>query len=150
MKRPRLIRLGDAMFVFGIMVTGLLAVLLANRYLPGAPTHATRFVERNGGSTGGVVHVIGDRLSTGLQMIRDVPAAVLPLIGFVLILVLVIRRVGAVGGGMAVDDRWPAIVITLCVASLVAYVVNDTGAAAADPAFLYAMAAITYPAMLSQ
>jgi hypothetical protein len=50
---------------------------------------------------------------------------------------------------MVLDERWPHVVITVIVASLVAFVVNDTGAAAADPAFVYAMAGITYPAMLA-
>jgi hypothetical protein len=145
----RYLRIRDLAFVVAVAAAGLAVVLLANRYLPGAPTHATRFVERNAGSAGGVLHVIGDRLSTGFDMIRDVPAAILPLIALVAILVLVIRRMGAVGTGMDVDERWPAFVAVLCVASLVAYFVNDTGAAAADPAMLYAMAGITYPALLS-
>jgi hypothetical protein len=50
---------------------------------------------------------------------------------------------------MALDERWPHVVITVIVASLVAFVVNDTGPAASDPAFVYAMAGITYPAMLA-
>jgi hypothetical protein len=136
-------------FVLAVSIAGLAAVLVANRLLPGAPTHASRFVERNAESPGGVFGVVTDRLSTGLDMIRDVPAAILPLIGFVVLLVLVVRRAGAVGRGMAIDDRWPAFVVVVCVASLVAYFANDTGAAAADPAFLYAMAGITYPAMVA-
>jgi hypothetical protein len=141
-------RAGDVVFVVAVTVTGLVSVLLANRFLPGSPTHASRFVERDSGSADGILGVISDRLSTGFEMIRDVPAAVLPLIGFVIILVLAIRRVGAVGWGMEFDRRWYAIVVVACAASLVAYVANDTGAAAADPAFLYAMVGITYPAMM--
>jgi hypothetical protein len=143
------VRIRDAGLVGLLAAAGLAVVLLANRFLPGAQTHASRFVERNTDSAGSVLNTIAERLSTGFDMIADVPAAVLPLIGFVLILFLVIRRVGAVGRGMAIDDRWPAIVVVICIASLVAYVTNDTGAAAADPAFLYAMAGITYPAMLA-
>jgi hypothetical protein len=96
-----------------------------------------------------VFGVIGDHLAVGARMIADVPAAILPLLGFAIIAVLVIRRVGPVGVAMGTDERWPALVMTICVASLVAYVANDTGAAAADPAFVYAMAGIVYPAMVA-
>ncbi|HEX9234780.1 MAG TPA: hypothetical protein VF972_00705, partial [Actinomycetota bacterium] len=146
-RRP--LRILELAFVAAVAVVGLGVVLLANRFLPGSPTHATRFVEQTTGAPAHGFHVIAARLAVGARMIRHVPAAVLPLLGFVIILIVVVRRLGSVGAGMAVDARWPAIVITVCLAALVAYVVNDTGPAAADPAFVYAMAGITYPAMLA-
>ena len=149
LRTRRRVRGPEVALVGTITVAGLSVVLLVNRFLPGTPTHATRFVERSVGSPKGAFDVITDRLDTGFAMIRDVPVAVLPLISVVVILALVIRRVGSVGRGMELDPRWPAFVVTVCVASLVAYFANDTGAAAADPALVYAMAGITYPAMLA-
>jgi hypothetical protein len=143
------VRWMEVAMIAGVAVSGLIVVLLANRFLAPSPTHATRFVESSQGIVAQTFDVTADRLAVGLGMIADVPAAVLPLIGFVVILILVARRVGPVGHAMALDERWPHIVVTLCVAGLVAFVVNDTGAAAADPVFLYAMAAIVYPAMLA-
>jgi ABC-type Co2+ transport system permease subunit len=45
------------------------------------------------------------------------------------------------------DRAWRDLIVALCLASVVAYFVNDTGVAAAAPAFLYAMAALTFPTM---
>jgi hypothetical protein len=148
LRTHRRIRLPELGFIGGLTGLGLVTVLLANRWLPGAPTHAAKFVERGGGIQS-VVRVVGDHLAIGARMIAAVPAAALPLAGFILIVVLVARRIGPVGAGMGVDDRWPILVITVCVASLMAYLANDTGAAAADPALVYAMAGITYPAMVA-
>ncbi|HJP65655.1 MAG TPA: hypothetical protein VKA30_05050 [Actinomycetota bacterium] len=145
--RPR-VGLRELATIAVVTVAGSVVVVAVNRWAPGAPTHVGRFVEEGSG-VGGAFRVLADHLAIGARMIADVPAAVLPLIGFVLIAVLVVRRTGSVGEGMRTDPRWPAIVVTICAASLVAYLVNDTGAAAADPAFVYAMAGITYPAVLA-
>jgi hypothetical protein len=140
------VRLRDVALIAGITLAGLAVVLVANRWLPGTPTHVGRFVERGKGASG-ALHVLVDHLAVGARMLADVPAAALPLIVLVVIAVLVLRRVGPVGAAMDTDPRWPAIVLTICAGSLVGYLANDTGPAAADPALIYAMAAITYPAV---
>ena len=132
----------------GITVGGLAVTLLANRFLPGPPTHATRFVEQTGGRLGHALTTLVDRLAVGWHMIERVPAALIPLIGLALVLWLVLRRTGPVAAGMSLDRRWRDAMVTLVAASFVAYLANDTGPAAADPAFVYAMAGIVYPAML--
>src|SRR5207244_11357004 len=87
-------------------------------------------------------------LAIVVRLVARFPAAVLPLFGFAIILWLVVRRVGPVGRGLVGNDEWRDLLIVLVLASFVAYVANDTGAAAADPAFIYAMGGIAYPAML--
>jgi hypothetical protein len=134
--------------VAGVTVAGLAVTLLANRVLPGPPTHATRFVEQTSSRLSHAFTTVGDRLAVGWHMIARNPAAVIPLIGLALALWLVLRRTGPVAEGVALDNRWRDAIITLVSASFVAYVANDTGPAAAGPAFIYAMSGIVYPAML--
>jgi hypothetical protein len=135
--------------VVGVTVLGLGSVLLANRYLPGPPTHATRFVERTGGGLSDRVHAYTDRLRVGIDQIKDVPAALIPLVGLFVVLALTLARPGPIGGGLdRAGRRWRQIVIVLCLAGVVSFLANDTGVAAAAPIFLYAMSAMAYPAFL--
>jgi hypothetical protein len=135
--------------VVGITVLGLGSVLLANRYLPGPPTHATRFVERTGGSLSDRVHAYTDRLRVGIDQVKDVPAALIPLVGLLVVLALTLARPGPIGWGLdRAGRRWRQIVIVLCLAGVVSFLANDTGVAAAAPVFLYAMSAMAYPAFL--
>jgi len=148
LRHPRRLGWIEAPLVAGITLAGLAVTLLANRFLPGPPTHATRFVEQSGGRLGHAFTTLRDRLAVGWHMIERVPAALIPLIGLAVVLWLVLRRTGPVAAGMALDRRWREAMVSLVAASLVAYFANDTGPAAADPAFIYAMAGIVYPAML--
>ena len=77
------------------------------------------------------------------------PYAYVPLAGLIAILVIAVARPsGAIGRGIAIAPAWPAALIALTVASLVAFIANDTGVSAAAPGFLYAMAALCYPVFL--
>jgi hypothetical protein len=142
------IRMRDVAFVAAVVAVGLAAVLLANRYLPGAPTHATRFVQRAGGRLGTAFGVVGHRLGTLVHQVASQPGNLVPLTGIVVVLILVLRRPSPVGQAMDLDRRWRDVVLTLIVASGVAFIANDTGASAAAPGFIYALVGISYPAML--
>jgi hypothetical protein len=134
-----------------LVVAGVAAVLLLNRYGPGPTTHATHFVERTGGSASRAWAVFRDRLSQGAHQVRDAPAAILPLLGLPVVGWLVVRARGAIGDGLqAAGQRWRVAVMTLCVAGMVAFFANDTGVAAAAPAFLYALAALAYPTIVTK
>jgi hypothetical protein len=134
----------------GTVVVGTAVVLLVNRYLPGAPTHVTRFVEGTGLNPAHVLGRFGDRLSVGFGQVADVPWVLLALAGLVAVLWLAIARAGPVGRGLAaVDGHWRSVLVALTAAGLVAFVANDTGAAAAAPVFLYAVGCVTYPALLA-
>jgi hypothetical protein len=137
-------------FVAGVTAMGLGVVLLANRFLPGTPTHATAFVEDTDGALSGVLREFGDRLGVGIGQVRKVPAAWIPLLGLPVILALVLTRPGPVGWGLeTVGKRWQQALIVLTLAGMVAFFVNDTGVAAAAPVFLYAMSGMAYPAFLA-
>jgi len=132
-----------------IVVVGLGIVLAVNRYGPGAPTHATHFVERAQGSLGSALSEIRHRLGVGFSQLNRYPTGYLPMLGLPLILWLVLEGPGPIGPALRrLDERWRDLLVILILASLVAYVANDTGVAAAAPAFLYAFAGFAYPAFL--
>jgi hypothetical protein len=128
----------------GFAAAGLAAVLLANRFLPGTPTHATRFVERAGGGFASLFSTLLDRFEVGVRLVARIPIVLIPLIGVVVVLVLVVRRPDVLRAGLA-DRRWRNMIGVLTGAALVGYLVNDTGSTAAAPAFLYAMVAMFDP-----
>lgn len=136
----------EAAFVIGTVAVGLGVVLLANRV--GMPTHATRFVETQT-SVGGVLDVFFDRLQSSLRMLTDVPAGCIPILGLPVVLWLAITRPGPIGRGLDVaGESWRHALIVLTVAGIAAFLVEDTGVAAAGPVFLYAMAGLAYPTFL--
>ena len=150
LRTRRRFRIKELAFVAGVTALGLGAVLLANRYLPGMPTHATRFVERTGSNLGDALHEFGDRLSVSFEQVRQAPPALIPLIGIPIILALVLTRPGPIGWGLDLaGKRWKHALVVLTLAGAVAFFANDTGVAAAAPVFLYAMSGMAYPAFLA-
>jgi hypothetical protein len=146
--RPR-VRLREMAFVAGVTAMGLGIVLLANRYLPGVGTHATRFVEGKGGGLSGALREIGDRSAAGFHQLWNAPAAWIPLLGLPVVLAMVVKRPGAIGRGLEMaGNAWQQMLIVLTLAGAVAFFVNDTGVAAAAPLFLYAMTGMAYPAFV--
>jgi hypothetical protein len=136
----------EVVFVIGAVALGVGVVLLANRV--GMPTHATRFVETQT-SVGGVLRVLVDRLQSSFRMLADVPAGAIPVLGLPVVLWLVIARPGAIGRRLyAAGEAWRHALVVLTVAGIAAFLVEDTGVAAAGPVFLYAMAGLAYPTFL--
>ena len=85
----------------------------------------------------------------GFRQFTAVPAAVIPMIGLLVVLALAIRPVGPIARGLAdTGEPWRHALIVLVLASLVAYVANDTGVSAAAPGYLYAAAGMAYPAFV--
>jgi hypothetical protein len=123
-------------------------VLLANRYLPGAPTHATRFVERTTSRLGSAFSEIRHRLGVGWRMLNAAPAASIPLVGLAVVLGLAIAGPGPIGRGLALVPIWRDALVAMVIAAAVALVANDTGVAASAPAFLYAATLVAYTALL--
>jgi hypothetical protein len=132
-----------------IVVVGLAAVVLANRYLPGAPTHIAGFVERTGSGLAGIWHTFTSRLDVAVGQLQDVPAAWIPMVGLVVVLAAALIRPEPVGSGFAVAGHtWRDALIVLTLAGMAAFFANDTGVAAAAPVFLYAATAMAYPSLL--
>jgi hypothetical protein len=93
-------------------------------------THVTRF-ERGADGLGGFLGTAFDRLEAGIDLIARNPAALVPVIGLPIGLFVAVRPPERV---RATFDRWPAwrdAVVVTFVAGIVAYLVNDTGPAAA-------------------
>jgi hypothetical protein len=139
---------GRAAVAIGVaVVVGLGIVLLVNRYGPGSPTHAARFVERTHGRLGTAIRDVWHRLGIGVGQIRRYPVGLLPLIGLPVALWLTVRGPGPIGVGLrTVDDRWRDVIVVLVLVAVVGFVANDTGVAASAPAFLYVFAALALPA----
>jgi hypothetical protein len=98
---------------------------------------------------GDAVALLGDRLGTGLRMLRDVPAGWIPVLGLPFVLAFVLARPGPLGRGFALVDRhWRELLVALGLAGMVAYVANDTGVAAVGLPFMYALTGVAYPAFL--
>jgi hypothetical protein len=139
----------DLLITGGTVVVGMAAVLVAQVTLASTPTHGTRFVQSAGRSgLGGVVHTATERLGTGVRLILDSPLSWLVVVGLPVALYLALRPPGVVGEEL---DRWPqwrAVVLTTLVAGIVAYMVNDTGVAAAGFAFGMGAAGLLYLPML--
>jgi hypothetical protein len=92
--------------------------------------------------------VVRHRLAVGADQVISQPAHLITLLGLPLVLWLIVRRPRPLDEAMAIDAGWRHATVTIILGAIVAYVANDTGAAAAGPAFIYAIAGITYPAML--
>jgi hypothetical protein len=83
----------------------------------------------------GVWSTFVDRLGVGVDLIRRNPAAVVPVAGLLASLAVALRPPAAIA---ATFERWPAwrdAIVVCLVGGIVAYVANDTGAAAAGFAF---------------
>jgi hypothetical protein len=136
-ERRRLGALPGLALVAGVTITGAAVILLAHALSP-VPTHVTRFEETGGGSSG-VLGTIADRLGTGFELLRGSPAAWIPVLGLVVTLVLIARPTPAI---RAMFERWPAFrdaTLVCALGGVVAYVANDTGAAACGLAFALAL-----------
>jgi hypothetical protein len=115
--------------------------LLASVVLPGAPTHITSFVE---GESGGVAATVLHRLRTGVDLIARNPFAILPVIGVPATLVAVLRPPVAVRASFERHPRWRQALLTILWGSVVAYLANDTGAAALGLGFGTALGGLLF------
>jgi hypothetical protein len=112
-----------------------------HRYLTERPTHVTAFLEGSGGVTGAFQRSI-DRLGVGLDLVLESPFSALPVIGTVVLLVVVLRPPPSVAASFDGRDRWRDAVLTILLGSVVAYLANDTGAAALGFGFGTAMSGL--------
>ncbi|HEY7281009.1 MAG TPA: hypothetical protein VID47_05375, partial [Actinomycetota bacterium] len=139
----------DLLITGGTVVVGMAAVLIAQVTLASTPTHGTRFVQSAGRSgPGGLLHTAAERLGTGVRLILESPLSWLVVVGLPVALYLALRPPGVAGEEF---DRWPqwrAAVLTTLLAGIVAYVVNDTGVAAAGFAFGLGAAGLLYLPMV--
>jgi hypothetical protein len=124
---------------------GAVAILAAHRFLASSPTHLTRFVE---GESGGVVSNVADRLGVGFGLIARNPFALIPVIGVPVCLLIVLRPPAVLRAAFASRPIWRDALLTILVGSVVAYVANDSGAAALGLGFATGLVGILYVSLL--
>jgi hypothetical protein len=121
--------------------TALVVVLILNRVVPGPPTHLTDFVE---GQSDGVLPTVAHRLRTGIDLISRNPFAILPVIGVPATMLAVFRPPEPLRASFAQHPGWREALLTILWGSVVAYVANDTGAAALGLGFGTALGGLLF------
>ncbi|HXJ62240.1 MAG TPA: hypothetical protein VNN79_00665 [Actinomycetota bacterium] len=125
----------DLLITGGTVVAGMAVVLLAQVTIASKPTHGTKFVHEAGGGLSGLVRLATERLGTGIRLIVDSPLSWLVIAGLPVALYFALRPPGVIREELERWPQWRAAVLTTLAAGIVAYVVNDTGVAAAGFAF---------------
>ncbi len=128
--------------VAGTVVLGTAVVLVAHRLAPDA-THITRFEESSGGLAGAWSTFL-DRLGVGWRLIQRNPFGLIPVVGLFGCLWLALRPPTPVLEAFAAYPGWRDVVVTIVLAGIVAYVANDSGAAASGMAFALGLGGLMY------
>jgi hypothetical protein len=124
---------------------GTAIVLAAHRFLASTPTHITRFVE---GESGGILSTVARRLEIGFDLIARNPFSLIPVLGVPVCLLLVLRPPELLRREFARRPIWRDAVLTILVGSVVAYVANDSGAAALGLGFATGLVGILYVSLV--
>jgi hypothetical protein len=101
----------------------------------------TAFLEHTS-SLGGVVDRLTGRLGIGWDQLTDTPLATIPVVGVLVLLVVLLRPPSAIAASFEGHDAWRDAVLVLLLASVVAYLANDTGAAAVGFGFGFALSGL--------
>jgi hypothetical protein len=120
-------------------IAGAAVTALLHR-LTDRPTHITAAVE--GGGPAEAVDRVVDRLGIGLRLIADSPFALVPVVGTLVLLPIVLRPPRAVAAAFGRSDAWRDAIFVLVLGSIVAYLVEDTGAAALGFGFVLALSGL--------
>jgi hypothetical protein len=122
---------------------GVVLVVIAHRYLTSAATHITTFSEHTGG-IGGLWNKLVDRLAVGTDLIANNPFALIPVVGVLVMLFVVLRPPRVIEAPFRDAPVWRLALLTIVVGSIVAYVVNDSGAAALGEGLTTSLAGMLY------
>jgi hypothetical protein len=125
-------------------VTGtVVVVVVAHRYLTDAPTHISRFASDTRGLAGLWDRFV-DRLGVGADLIARNPFGLIPALGILATLVLVLRPPAGLRPSLSAHPAWRDALVTILLGSVVAYVANDSGAAAIGLGFGTALGGLLY------
>jgi len=130
-----------ALITAAITAIGMAAIAVMHRYLTERPTHITAFLEHTSSFSGVLDRLIG-RLGIGFDQLTDTPLAAIPVVGTLVLLFLVLRPPAAVARSFEGHDAWRDAVLVILLGSIVAYLANDTGAAAVGFGFGFALAGL--------
>ncbi len=117
-----------ALFAAAGAAAGGVAVFAANRLLA-APTYVTRAIDEANGPAGVVRHWF-DRLEVGFDLIARNPFALIPVVGTLVLGLVALRPPAAIRAAFDRHRVWQDAVVTIAAGSVVAYFLNDSGAAA--------------------
>jgi hypothetical protein len=138
---------GVGVFV-GVTVLGT-AVIFAAHAISSFETHVTRFEEQAGGLDG-VLEKIGDRLQVGFDLIARNPFALIPVLGLPIAIAAVLRPPSALRPSLQRSPAWRDAILVTLLAGVVAYLVNDSGPAAAGFAFGLGLGGLLGVSLLSE
>jgi hypothetical protein len=138
---------GLGVFV-GVTLLGAAVILVAHAISP-FETHVTRFEEEVSGFAG-VVERYRDRLQVGFDLIARNPFALIPVIGLPVAIAAVLRPPAALRPSLQRSPAWRDAVLVTLLAGVVAYVVNDSGPAAAGLAFGLGLGGLLGVSLLSE
>ncbi len=124
-----------------ITTAGMAAIAIMHRYLTDRPTHVTAFLEGTL-SAAGVIDRFTGRLAIGWDQLADTPLAAIPVVGLFVLLVVVLRPPAGIAASFEGHDAWRDAVLVLLLASVVAYLANDTGAAAVGFGFGFSLSGL--------
>lgn len=138
---------GIGVFV-GVTALGAAVILAAHAVSP-FETHVTRFEEQAGGLAG-VFEKFGDRLQVGLDLIARNPFALIPVLGLPIAIAAVLRPPTPLRPSMQRSPAWRDAILVTLLAGVVAYLVNDSGPAAAGFAFGLGLGGLLGVSLLSE
>lgn len=138
---------GLGVFV-GVTLLGTALILAAHAISP-LETHVTRFEEQAGG-LGGVLEKVRDRLQVGFDLIARNPFALIPVLGLPIAIAAVLRPPVALRPSLERSPAWRDAILVSLLAGVVAYVVNDSGPAAAGLAFGLGLGGLLGVSLLSE
>jgi len=138
---------GIGVFV-GVTALGAAVILAAHAVSP-FETHVTRFEEQAGGLAG-VFEKFGDRLQVGFDLIARNPFALIPVLGLPIAIAAVLRPPTPLRPSLQRSPAWRDAILVTLLAGVVAYLVNDSGPAAAGFAFGLGLGGLLGVSLLSE
>jgi hypothetical protein len=138
---------GLGLFV-GVTLLGTALILAAHAISP-LETHVTRFEEQAGGLEG-VLEKVWDRLNVGFDLIARNPFALIPVLGLPIAIAAVLRPPAALRSSLQRSPAWRDAILVTLLAGVVAYLVNDSGPAAAGLAFGLGLGGLLGVSLLSE
>jgi hypothetical protein len=135
--------------VFVAFTVGGLVLILAAHAVSPFETHVTLF-EQQAGGLGGVFETFGDRLQVGFDLIARNPFALIPVLGLPLTIAAVLWPPAPLRPSLRRSPAWRDAILVTLLSGVVAYLVNDSGPAAAGFAFGLGLGGLLGVSLLSE
>lgn len=132
----------------GVTLAGAVSILVANAISP-IETHVTRFEEHAAGLAG-AFELFWDRLQIGFHLIARNPLALIPVLGLPFAIWAVLRPPAPLRPSLERSPAWRDAILVTLLGGLVAYIVNDSGPAAAGFAFGLGLGGLLGVSLLSR